>query len=346
MKVIYEYDIDTELRRILFGAENIKGLFFQEHSFAVLPYLEESNPHCVYFPNLEYNKIPGFWDAIPAKQLNKHADLVLDIPQKIEKDLKTRLSPIINDKKLIIQEVELKWGKKQSRFLSILDNLFDLNNTQIIIRPTNFGTFSSYFPQTKNSEKLLYVYYRVDCEISFLAEVIITSLLYLNLIDKTPNTLEQWIKVETATDTLMQHTKLRDLFPNYKPTREIWEKPLKNKKIWNDHKKYIKSLGFPLQIDVKMNSNKLIINQREINLNEFTQDQKIIIKTLFENKNEIVTFEELGQQIWAGDFSEKFSLWALAKKIERIRKTLKEHEIFFEVVETHRGRGYRLRGQH
>jgi len=342
MEIRFEYNIATEYRRILFVAEHIKSCFYQEFSFAVLPYPVTGNPRCIYFPDLHYEEIKDFWKVLPLKKINIHTKLNLSLPPIIEERLKERIMPYLNEKK-VISTLEGKWDPIKKEYLQFLTNLFDTKDIEIIIRPTIFGTCSSYFPIVKNGKRMIYVYYRIDTDISHLAEVIISSFLYLNMIQQRKHIVSSWKKREITTDMLMKNSKIGQLFKNYTPTSHIWEKPLENNKLWQDHRQYIKKLGFPLNVKVTITNTLLQINSIKIPLTQFTEDQKRILSLLVKHKGNIVEFEDVGEAIWKEDVCEKFSLWSIAKKIERIRRTLREYNVHFEIIETHRKSGYKLK---
>ena len=77
--------------------------------------------------------------------------------------------------------------------------------------------------------------------------------------------------------------------------------------------------------------------------NTFTQTEKRILKHLIEHKNELQPYNQIGNLFWGEEESlEKFSLASIAKIMEKIRRKIKEHGIYQEMIYTIRGQGYVL----
>ncbi|MEI6462566.1 MAG: helix-turn-helix domain-containing protein, partial [bacterium] len=66
------------------------------------------------------------------------------------------------------------------------------------------------------------------------------------------------------------------------------------------------------------------------------------LKLLIENKSNIVTFEEVAKIYWNEEWNNKYSLYSLAKVIEKLRKTMKENKVPLNYLLTVRKRGYML----
>ncbi len=96
-----------------------------------------------------------------------------------------------------------------------------------------------------------------------------------------------------------------------------------------ESEKYLEKLGF---------SNKTIL----IKLNNLTKQEEDILNLLQQNEGNIVSFDEIANALWKNKVDEKFSLEAMAKVIENLRKKIRQSGINKEVIFTKRGSGYLL----
>lgn len=73
----------------------------------------------------------------------------------------------------------------------------------------------------------------------------------------------------------------------------------------------------------------------------FTKQEEKVMKLLLENKNKIVSREQIAQIMWGEqDWNEKYSDWAIDKIISRIRQVLDEQGISSLTLITKKGRGF------
>jgi len=74
---------------------------------------------------------------------------------------------------------------------------------------------------------------------------------------------------------------------------------------------------------------------------DFLSDsEEKVFDLLFKNKNTIILFEQIGDTLWKDN--EKYSLQAISKIIERIRKKFVIYGLHKEIIFTKRGKGYVL----
>lgn len=134
---------------------------------------------------------------------------------------------------------------------------------------------------------------------------------------KTPTRLN-FLKLNLSPDI----GSLNDLSPLYYNTPlELIEKS----------NKYLEKLGF---------SKKTVIDSTNP---IFTEKESLLLEELINNQGKILTFEKCSEILWEDESFEKFSLEAIAKVIENIRKKIRELGINKEVIFTKRGSGCFLR---
>ncbi|MBU0975565.1 MAG: helix-turn-helix domain-containing protein [Patescibacteria group bacterium] len=338
MKILWKYDINTEIRRIIFTAENIKNFFYQKNGFLVLPYQVEKNPRTVCFPDFDYKTIKNFWNFVPETRMKSLASkLRLKIPDDIKSALSAKLEKELKSTNNI-RNVKSDFFKIQKEFCRIIESLFDVKDLNIIIYPTRFGSLSSYFTQKK--ENSIHIFFRIGQEISHLAEAILSSIFYLGI--EKANELN-WELTEGATDLLFKYSKLAKLFPKYTPTIEILGNNYFNKRIKRDSDSYLRKLGFNIEAPIRKLTDTILINNKKIRNRDFSEEERSILEELIRQKNHIVSFDKIGEAIWGKENVKNFSLWAIAKKIERLRKKIREYGINYNAIETFRKKGYMLR---
>lgn len=92
---------------------------------------------------------------------------------------------------------------------------------------------------------------------------------------------------------------------------------------------YLEKLGFSKKIKIPV-------------LTNLTKQEEDILNLLQQNKGSIVSFDEIANTLWKNKVDDKFSLEAMAKVIENLRKKIKEVGINKELIFTKRGSGYLL----
>lgn len=92
---------------------------------------------------------------------------------------------------------------------------------------------------------------------------------------------------------------------------------------------YLERLGF---------GEKIVIPK----LNNLTRQEEDVLNLLQANQGSVVSFDEVANVLWKDKTDDKFSLEAMAKVIENIRKKIKAVGINKELIFTKRGSGYLL----
>lgn len=93
--------------------------------------------------------------------------------------------------------------------------------------------------------------------------------------------------------------------------------------------KYLEKLGFGSKIEIP-------------EIKSLTRQEEDVLNLLKRNQGEIVTFDEVANCLWKERSDDKFSLEAMAKVVENLRKKIKAKRINKELIFTKRGSGYLL----
>lgn len=94
-------------------------------------------------------------------------------------------------------------------------------------------------------------------------------------------------------------------------------------------------------VGITLNGDSILINQVPVE-KFFSRQEYRVIKFLLEQKNKLVTRDEIAKRIWTANTEEHYSDWAIDQLIARIRKRLAELSFSPKQVQTVRGKGYRL----
>jgi hypothetical protein len=157
--------------------------------------------------------------------------------------------------------------------------------------------------------------------------------LVYNMLDSERKVMYRLLKAERITDEIERHSYLY----------------LKTLGIINDSDE----ITIPLlskflrthmpQIQIEISEKQLLLNNINVEAH-FSKKEKRILKVLLEQKNKIVTREEIAKAIWPIDTESEYSDWAVDRLMARLRAKLKELGMPKETVKTYRNKGYMLVG--
>ncbi|WKZ24368.1 MAG: winged helix-turn-helix domain-containing protein [Candidatus Dojkabacteria bacterium] len=330
-ETIWEYSKTTEARRYCTVARTIQSYFFQTKGFLVLPKPETYDVSSVYFPNLPIIHHKDFWQKIETfDQYNETTQ------QQVVKDVEEfiTLAQPPEEQKTSWQHIEKDFWAYMSTFLPVLYDRID----RLVIRQTQFGTVSSSIGRIHKKDRTLRLSIRFDADFSHIA-----SAIFIGLTSETdphsPLYGHTWEERQSIGDFLMNHTLIKSLFPHHQPTvKTIRHELPKNLRAASQH--YLTELGFPPKQLITINDHKqVLVNQKCLPLS--TTEHKVF-SLFIEKRNQIVTPAEIAQELWQDQSYERFSLYAIAKVVERLRKHIQNVGIYTGLIETRRGQGFVL----
>jgi DNA-binding response OmpR family regulator len=76
--------------------------------------------------------------------------------------------------------------------------------------------------------------------------------------------------------------------------------------------------------------------------NRLTKNERVIFDLLNQRKNQVVSHEEIAETIWQEKTNEKYSLYAISKTIQRLRKRFRNSGVKTNLIHSQRGHGYIL----
>jgi biotin operon repressor len=147
--------------------------------------------------------------------------------------------------------------------------------------------------------------------------------------------LSDWLVARSSINTVIKKFANENYLPTIKGVR-VKEQA----KLIAQSNEFYKKLGIPVEGKVfGLNGLTPEINKKPIeNLNN---SEKKLMKLLIQNENETVEIDEIGDEIFGTDSD--YSLYAISKMVERLRKKLEANGISGSYIQTLRGKGYLLK---
>ncbi len=340
MKTVWEYSEKTEAERLIHTAHQMAVDFYRANNFIVLPYAPNiDNPLIVTFPDLSYKNISKFWDKV------KKVD-VLDYPLVIRKDLLDQTISLIKTSNLNsvnFESVKNNWGKAQKDVLDMIYKVMPSKRgkiKEIRIHPTGFGTSSSFSFKDKNG--LFVVYLRQDQGIKTIAEAIVTTLTRTDIYNDLSGT---WSESELVTDWIVTKSAVADVINQYSKN-DPFTPTLKGVRVKEFAKLNQESNDFYKKLGIKFEKKFFGVNGKipEINkqpIEKLNHPEKVLMSLLIQNSNDVVTIDQIAENIYPNE--NNFSLYAIAKTVERLRGKLELNGISGSHIQTSRGKGYLLK---
>lgn len=338
MKIVWEWSLKHEAERLLETSLKISNGFYHLHHFLPLPFdlknTRKETSHHVYIPDLPYTRIPRYWESAsqvgvsyPLKQLNSISDQLVEYLSHLK-------LPSLDDCHPIQKEADTYLPRVINWLNMTFPNL-PLPET-IMIHPSYFGTGGSFYFNQESKTAILY--FRRDQEFYSLVEILLTALLRPHA-GETLYT--DWEKTEYLVDYLLLESSLTKLLPA--PT--LWTPttipPHYPQTLLKESTDFVKKIGLSDHFKCQFSLQNDTICFNKVPLTDFTPSQHAILKALILRSPAPITIDEIADLIFTKD--EKFSLSAIGKTIERLRKKLASLGISSSYIATASGVGYYLK---
>jgi len=330
MKTVWVFNKKDQFNRFIFNAEHIFDGFYQEIRMYILNFIPNKfKDRVVYFPKVD-TFIKHF------RKCDKRSDI-----RKISKNIISDIGDIINIQNMKYKyRYELfknKWKKNEIKFYkALIKNFPEFKYNTLEVHMSLFGTVGSY--NISNYKNKVLIFPRIDRSIEAIFRLAITAFThkyyfpnYVGFGDKNMLDVNKWREKQKLAQKIANKKEFRDIMTIKTGFLDILEINFSGNLVL-ESVKYLKELGYPIKSKLKS------IN----NINYLTKKEKEILTKLINKRNDIVTFDEIADVIWKDNVCEKFSLYAIAKLIERIRKKLKQNGIINNLIHTQRGKGYIL----
>jgi hypothetical protein len=284
--------------------------------------------------------IPKFWEQV--KQIS-----IANIPVISPEDLFLQTHKLVLSHGLIEPEyihLQKIWSEAEDPILEEIAALLPgLKHSieNIYIYPTKFGTRAS-FNRPSDFPSDIHIHLREDSDLYSLVSAILISI--------TRSKVETeyrglWSESQMIVDWLVGETPLNAILKKYQPERKnlpylVTLREFNDKRAMRVCDEFYKDLGVR-RTDSKfiVTSGKVFVDDHE--LRGLTPKEYKLFNLLIKHRGKVVTINDIADVLFKKDAD--FSLYAISKNIERLRKKLEFNGVTGSYIRTVRGEGYLLR---
>jgi hypothetical protein len=333
MQINWLFDKKFTANYYIRQAQQIHAGFFQNIRALILPRL---HPDAWFFPDYGFFKDQDFLKHL--EKLNHNFNLVVNDQSLVDKvtqklDLFVNELDITEDKKSFDQIFPKITEFTKAFFLNI-DSVYNLN-----IIPVRFGTGSSYYYQLNEKGYEIYITYRIDKKYTFIIKSFISVMVKIEK-EFNDDKFDEWTARKTISDFLFNNTALKQYFPETENNGAIEFLEEYKGEIAQESAKYLAELGHPLPKSFSYKNDTIYFNSEP--LQDLENKEIEVLKYLIDHRSQICSFEQIGDIYWGDQAQDKYSLEALAKLIEKIRKSFQRNNIPVRCLQTVRKKGYLL----
>jgi len=304
-------------------ADNIISGFYPKLRLYILPFLPHKfRERVVLFPNIE----PLTREYLASRK-NNFSQRALEVfnhyTEKYFEKYRKR-----------VEGTQKHWDGIEKSFINLVYKKFPQAKRKIVIKPSIFGTTGQYY----RKYGAIYVFPRFDRTTEAIGKLIILGIVHDIYYPNTlgvgnMNHLKRgiWIKKQKHATRIFRSEPFKSFFNDIKGYEEMIGINFAGN-LAEKSSAYLKELNLPVESELLTTNTLKGMSPRE----------KRILKCLMEKKNKVVSFDMVAKSVWPDCHSEKFSLYAIAKHIERIRYKLQQNAIETNIIHTQRGKGYIL----
>lgn len=243
---------------------------------------------------------------------------VVFFPERFEPEL------IYKKQKNKIQKLENDFNNIKSEFSKKLKEFFpEIETLDIAVSPSLYGTVGSY--NIEGGE--VQVFPRYDRTVNNLQKLIVTALIHhyryepASILDKNTDRWKQKQEDAAKIEKLVIISKKSKSFVKILDTEFAG-------KLAEESAKYLEKLKSPSRFEVDKPEN-------------LTRSERDVMNLLLRNKNKLVTFDQIAEEIWREKAYEKYSEYAITTIIKKLKKKLQQ-KTDKHIIQAQRGVGYIL----
>lgn len=317
----------TETVVLLFTASCIYNSFFLKNNFFVLPYLAKNCNKSIYFPRFT-NTDKNFW-----KNSLKLFEEVHNNTDPYVKRISAQIpfTPVNYEQlsTLFQKSIEIYWSDLVKTWPDFFGGV-----KKIDIYVSEYGAVASQYSSFLNNPSYIRIFVRYDSNIKEIYKMIFFERIRLF----RHYVKYQWSEIMAVCESFVNDTFLQKI--NSEEYRTLTStRGNKSGNMAIESQQYLKELGFGLGGQFTIRLGEVIFNEEVIPLPKFP---KVFLSTLIEQYPEIVTYENIAQQLWMNEWVDKFSIESITQIVKRTRTLLKERMINPSVIQSIRGKGYVL----
>lgn len=193
------------------------------------------------------------------------------------------------------------------------------------------GTISSFNMQKDTNT--LYIYLREDALLVNFLYCLINGVLEID-----DGNIHKWRVRQEMMRRIFNIPTLKAKYPDADLIIDHLEKHEHNLEKRRKSDQYFASLGYPCTVSLDTRGDRFYIAGEE-EVKDLSKSEHTLLSFLVAHAGEVVPYDFLAQAVWGEGF---YSLEALTKIVERIRRKLKNAGARKSMIHTVRGRGYQL----
>ncbi|MFZ3301610.1 MAG: helix-turn-helix domain-containing protein [Microgenomates group bacterium] len=243
---------------------------------------------------------------------------VVFFPEKFEPEL------IYKKQSLKIKKLEEDWENCKTEFIEKLSYYFpELNKIDVQIELSLYGTVGSL----SIVDNKIFIYPRYDRKIISIKMLIINALTEYFFFRDNEEIEEDTVKWKNKQTKAFEIGQGMLNFKKPKSFVKILDTEFAGK-LAEESAKYLEKLK---------SSSKFEVDKPE----NLTKSERDVMNLLLRNKNKLVTFDQIAEEIWREKQFEKYSEYAITTIIKKIKKKLKQ-KTDKHIIQAQRGVGYIL----
>lgn len=346
MKINITYSSQIDLESIYFALLLIRLGFYKSKQFLLsqklLNKIEVDNISVLIPP--EVVKLgKNFIRELGGKDPEKYYSDCLEYRDKFVFDERVVKVILQNEERMRVQaklfsEENLDLLKNAIKFLS---DFFPIENhiETINIYLRSSGTICSY---KRLRNKTCHIEPRLDAKITDVVFCLVCSFIhefYESFMELNKG-LITWEEKQRMAEFVVTKSKLKKIIGEYVSINQLLDRKiyLPDTSVINDSNHIYEIFGYPIVSEVKSKNGKVYANG--VQMENLTEQEEDVLKLLVKDKGTIVSYDELADIIWRKDSYTKFSIQAIQKTVERLRKKLDYYGVTPTLITNKMGQGY------
>lgn len=224
-----------------------------------------------------------------------------------------------------IPSIKKNFKKYEKKFLVVCEKIFKELDITIEISPSFIGSVGDY----KLLKKKIILFPRFDRNVFEIYCLILTALIEKDYPENL--SVKEWKEKQIKTVKLFKSKEYSEIFPEIKDMIEIIDENTAGT-IALESLKYLETLGYPI----------ISYIDKVDDIKNLTKAESSLLQLFIDKKNQVLTYDEIASTLWKDKYIEKFSLYSISKKIERLRIKTMRSGIPYNLFQSTRGKGYVL----
>lgn len=346
MKINIQYSLEVDLESLYFAILLVRIGFFKERNFLLSSKLSgkiEVDHVSVLIPPEVIAKGKEFIRDIGGKNPEKLYTECLEYKNhfNFDKDIQNSMKSKESEMQEYANEYNKNFGEKLEIALKALYDFFPLDdyikNINIYFKTT--GTVCSY-RMIQNKECRIEP--RIDASISDIVFCILCSFIheFYSTLMELDKGMISWEEKQRMAEFVITRSKISKITGPYNSINQYLDSKvyLNNSNLVEESNQIYEKIGYPSVSKIECLNNQIIANGSKVE--NLTDQEENLLRELVKNSGTLLTYDQIAEKIWEDDSYAKFSIQAIQKTIERIRKKLDYYGVSSSMLVNRAGKGY------